>query len=58
MGNENCCFGCVFCIPSNAPLEVGMQYICINHYGAHYMENSIDPWEKACEHFGGGTEDG
>jgi hypothetical protein len=45
----------VFCIPSNAPLEAGMQYICINHKGEHYIENSIDPWKKACEHFGGGV---
>lgn len=51
MANEKCCYDCVFCIPSNAPLEAGVQYICINIKGEHYIENSIDPWRKACKQF-------
>ena len=58
MGNKNCCFSCVFCIPSNAPLEVGVQYVCINHCGEHYLENSIDPYGEVCEWFVGGALDG
>ena len=58
MANEKCCYDCVFCIPSNAPLEVGVQYICINQKGEHYIENSIDPWGKACKEFGRGMQDG
>ena len=58
MENEKCCYDCVSCIQSNAPLEVGVQYICINPKGEHYIENSIDPRDKACEHFVGGVLDG
>ena len=58
MANEKCCYDCVWCIQSNTPLEVGVQYICINQKGEHYIENSIDPWDKACEHFVGGVLDG
>lgn len=56
MANEKCCYDCVFCIPSNTPLEVGMQYICINHKGEHYIENSIDPWGEPCKHFTAGAK--
>ena len=58
MANKLCCYDCVCCIENNAPLEVGIQYICINPNGEHYLENSIDPWEKPCLYFIGGKEDG
>ena len=56
MENEKYCYDCVSCIQINAPIEVGLKHICINHKGEHYLENSIDPWEKSCEHFCGGQK--
>lgn len=51
--NEKCCYDCVFCIPSNAPLEVSVQYEC-------FLQkcNSIDAWSKPCENFVEDKRDG
>ena len=55
MANEKCCYDCISCIYSNAPIEVGLEYVCANPKSTRYK---IDPWGKPCEHFMGGAEDG
>ena len=56
MENEKCCFDCVSCIPTNSPLEVGLQHMCINPKGERYLDISIQ-WSKPCGQFRG-YEDG
>ena len=58
MANEKCCYDCVSCIMTGAPIESGAIYECVNPRTDKYNEDSIDPWEKACEHFCGGRIDG
>ena len=55
MANEKCCYDCVFCIQSNAPIEAGLQYVCADPKSVYYK---IDPCGEPCECFVGGVLDG
>ena len=43
-----CCYDCVFCIQSNAPIECGLHYDCI-HRTVHKQD--IDQWAEPCPFF-------
>ncbi len=43
-----CCYDCVFCVQSNAPIECGLHYDCI-HRSVH--KKDIDQWAEPCHFF-------
>lgn len=52
METDKCCYDCVFCIADNSPIEVGLQYVCIQRLG------SIYEWNKPCKYFVEDKKDG
>jgi hypothetical protein len=48
MDTGKCCFDCIFCIMANAPLEAGINHVCMNPRGRQHF---TDVWDPPCIYF-------